>query len=173
MSWAGCDKATAAPEAAAISVPGMGSGAALLIDTAILVLLLYRQLTVRPLNDGRFSVVLIGVGLVELVAYGQHHRLTDGILAFLAASLAISVLLGAVRAVTVRLWRQDGRVLRQGTWLTALLWLVSIGSHLAIGAVQQGSTAAATGAATLAFLGVTLGAQQVVLRARAGALQAA
>jgi hypothetical protein len=150
-----------------------GSGAALLIDAAILVLLLYRQLTVRPLNDGRFSVVLISVGLVELVSYGQHHRRTDGILAFLAASLAISVLLGAVRAVTVRLWRQDGRVVRQGTWLTALLWLVSIGSHIAIGAVHRGSTAAATGAATLAFLGVTLGAQQVALRARAGALQAA
>ena len=76
-----------------------------------------------------------------------------------------------VRAVTVRVWRQDGRVLRQGTWLTALLWLVSIGSHLAIGAVQHGSAAAAAGAATLAFLGVTLGAQQLMLRARAGALR--
>jgi hypothetical protein len=83
------------------------------------------------------------------------------------------VLFGVVRAVTVRIWRQDGRVLRQGTWLTALLWLVSIGSHLAIGAVQHGSAAAAAGAATLAFLGVTLGAQQLVLRARAGALRAA
>ena len=173
MSWAGRDKATSAPDAAAISVPGMGSGAFLLIDAVILVLVLYRQLTVRPLNDGRFSVILIGVGLVELIAYGQHHRLTDGILAFLAASLAVSVLLGAVRAVTVRIWHQDGRVLRQGTWLTALLWLVSIGGHLAIGAVQHGSTGAAAGAATLAFLGVTLGAQQVVLRARAGTLQAA
>jgi hypothetical protein len=112
---------------------------------------------------------LLVIGLVELVSYGQHHRLTDGILAFLAASL----LFGVVRAVTVRIWRQDGRVLRQGTWLTALLWLVSIGSHLAIGAVQHGSAAAAAGAATLAFLGVTLGAQQLVLRARAGALRAA
>jgi hypothetical protein len=80
MSWAGRDNATAAPDAAAISVPGMGSGAALLIDAVILVLL-YRQLTVRPLNDGRFSVILTGVGLVELIAYGQHHRLTDGIVA--------------------------------------------------------------------------------------------
>jgi hypothetical protein len=151
----------------------MGTGAALLIDAVILVLLLYRQLTVRPLNDGRFSVILIGLGVVEFLAFGQHHRLTEGILAFLAASLAVSVLLGAVRAVTVRLWRQDGQVLRQGTWLTALLWLVSIGSHLAIGVVQHGTAAAAAGAATLAFLGVTLGAQQLVLRARAGAVQAA
>ena len=150
----------------------MGSAAALAIDAAILVLLLYRQLTVRPLNDGRLSVVLVGVGLLELVAYGDHHPLTDGILAYLAASLAISVLLGALRAVTVRIWRQGERVLRQGTWLTALLWLVSIGSHIAIGAVLHGSEAAALGAATLAFLGVTLGAQQVVLWARAGTLQA-
>ena len=173
MSCAERDKATAAPGVAAISVRGMGTGAALLIDAVILALLLYRQLTVRPLNDGRLSVLLLVIGLAELVSYGQHYRLTDGILAFLAASLALSVLFGVVRAVTVRIWRQDGRVLRQGTWLTALLWLVSIGSHLAIGAVQHGSAAAAAGAATLAFLGVTLGAQQLVLRARAGALRAA
>jgi hypothetical protein len=173
MSWAGGDKATAVPGVAAISVPGMGTAAALLIDAVILALLLYRQLTVRPLSDGRFSVILLVIGLAELVSYGQHHRLTGSVLAFLAASLAVSVLFGVVRAVTVRIWRQDGRVLRQGSWLTALLWLVSIGSHFAIGAILPGSAAAAAGAATLAFLGVTLGAQQLVLQARAGALRVA
>jgi hypothetical protein len=173
MSRAGGDKATFAVPAAEISVPVMGSSVALVLDLLILAWLLYRQLTVRPLADGRFAAILAGLGLLALISYAQHHALATGVLAYLAASLVFSVVLGVVRAATVRIWRQGGQLVRQGTWLTALLWLVSIGGHIAAGLLQHGSAAAAAGASTLLFLGVTLGAQQLVVRGRAAAWRAA
>lgn len=92
-------------------------------------------------------------------------------MAFIAASLAAAILLGALRATTVRLWIKDGRVVRQGTWLTVILWLISVGSHLVASALLHGAAATADRFATLLFFGVTLGAQQLVLlgRVRTGA----
>ncbi len=55
----------------------------------------------------------------------------------------------------------------RGTWLTAALWLVSAGSHVTFAVGLHGGAAAAIQAATLLHLGLTLGAQQLVLQARA------
>lgn len=66
-------------------------------------------------------------------------------MAFIAASLAAAILLGALRATTVRLWIKDGRVVRQGTWLTVILWLISVGSHLVASALLHGAAATAAG----------------------------
>jgi hypothetical protein len=41
-------------------------------------------------------------------------------------SLVVGATLAAVRAATVKLWSQDGQILRQGTWLTATLWVVAV-----------------------------------------------
>ena len=89
--------------------------------------------------------------MVELAGYGQHHPLSAGVLSIVAASLGIGVLLGALRAATVRLWRRDGQVVRQGSWLTVLLWLVSVGGHLGLTALLHGGGAAAAGAAALLY----------------------
>lgn len=96
----------------------MESAPALVIGLLVLALLLYRQVQVRRLADGRISLILIVIGLVELAGYGQHHPLGAGVLSIVAASLAASVLLGGVRAVTVRLWRRDGQVVRQAPGLS-------------------------------------------------------
>lgn len=152
---------------------GMNSETALLIDLAVFALLVYRQLKIRPLGDGRFTVVLLVLGMVEFVSYTGQHRVSGVLLMYLMASLVASVLLGAARAVTVRIWRHDGQVLRQGTWLTALLWLVSAGGHVLAGMLLHGGEAAAASATILLFLGATLGVQQLVLRVRAATLPAA
>ena len=69
--------------------------------------------------------------------------------------------LGAVRALTVRLWRSGGVVLRQGTWVTMVLWVVGAGVHALVGALANISDST-----LLIYLGVTLAAQQLVLQAR-------
>ncbi|MGH9093196.1 MAG: hypothetical protein ACRDZR_17730, partial [Acidimicrobiales bacterium] len=75
---------------------------------------------------------------------------------------------------TVRLWRVDGLVLRQGTWLTILLWLVSIALHYGaqawIGAL--GGPGGIVSASLLLWLGVTYGVQAAVVHRRAGGLLA-
>jgi hypothetical protein len=137
------------------------------VDILLFALVLYRQIRVRPLGSGRLSVALTVLGLLELWNYGQSHPMTGPGWIFIIASMIAAVLLGGLRALTVRLWREGPQVLRQGTWLTVLLWLVSLGGHVLTGALLRGSVASAAVAATMLFLGVTLGAQYVVLLGRA------
>lgn len=146
----------------------MGPLTPLLIDLAVLTLLVARQVRVRPAGGGRLPLVLAVAGVAELASYLRVHPATAGVYVFLAASLTAAAVLGAARAVTVRLWRAGGQMMRQGTWLTVVLWLVSAGLHFALAAWLPEAGAAA--AAALLFLGATLGAQQVVLAARARTL---
>src|SRR5689334_5027918 len=54
--------------------------------------------------------------------------------AILAAMLLTACLAGWVRALTIKLWAgEDGQLMRQGTILTAVLWLVSFGAHYGLG----------------------------------------
>jgi hypothetical protein len=69
--------------------------------------------------------------------------MTGGAVIFIAASLAAGALLGALRATTVRVWREQERFMRQGTWLTAVLWLVSVGGHVGAAQLLSGSAAQA------------------------------
>jgi hypothetical protein len=142
---------------------------AIVIGLAVLVWLLYRQVKVRPVSGGwRLPGLLSVIGLVELFSYVQHHRLASSAVAVIVGSLVAGVLLGALRAMTVRIWLSGGQLVRQGTWLTIVLWLVSIGIHLAGSSLLHGAAATADLDATLLFLGVTLTAQYLVISARAG-----
>ncbi len=89
------------------------------------------------------------------------------------SSLVVGGALGAVRALTVTIWRvPDGPALSKGTIATALLWAVSLGAHLAMQVGIDNSTKiAGFGASSLLlYLAVTLGAQREVSRRRAARL---
>jgi hypothetical protein len=159
----------------------------IVIDLAALAWLLARQVTARPLSGGYTLPLILGiVGLFEFGAYlmggGQQlasflkgHRsfstIPDGktVVAAVAGSLILAVVTGAIRAPTVRLWWQDGQYWRKGSWVTLVLWIVSLGAHLGYDALIAHSTGrAAVGDATmLLFFAVSLTAQRVVLTARA------
>jgi hypothetical protein len=68
--------------------------------------------------------------VVELVQYLQHEHHCAGVAIALAGSLVIAAVFGAIRAATVHIWVYGGQAWRQGTWLTAVLWVVSLGVHL-------------------------------------------
>jgi hypothetical protein len=146
------------------------SFANLAVTAVVLVWLLFRQLTERPLREkSRLGLVLVVVGAVETVSYVSGHRLSGHDAGMLVLSLVVGLALAAARAFTVRLRRHNGLITRQGTWLTGLLWIVAIGQHFLI----DTTVAAGLGAVTiLLYFGVVLLAQQQVLsaRARAGAL---
>jgi hypothetical protein len=159
----------------------------IVIDLAALVWLLSRQVMARPLKESYTVPVILGIiGLTEFGAFllGGGQQLTSflkgqrsfatipdrtTILAAVAGSLVLAAASGAIRAPTVRLWRQNGQFWRQGTWLTALLWIVSLGAHLGYDAlITHGTGKADVGAATtLLFLAVSLAVQRVILTARA------
>jgi hypothetical protein len=133
----------------------------IVIGLIVLVLILYRQRQVRQVTTklGLPSVLAVA-GLAGMS--GAHRPITSGQIAVLAGLLAIGgVGLGAVRAYTVRVWREGDRWLRQGTWVTIGLWIVGAAIHGAADwFVGLGS------ASLLLYLGVTYAAQRLMLRWR-------
>lgn len=152
---------------------------AVALDVVIVALLLYRQRMVRrvwPRLSLRLAGVLGVIGLVELLGYTGSHHLSGEVIGVLALSFVVgAVALGALRAATVRIWRSGGAVLRQGTWLTIALWLLSLALHYG----AEGWIDALHGpggivsASLLLWLGVTYGVQNAVVHRRAESLLAA
>jgi hypothetical protein len=95
-----------------------------------------------------------------------------------AGSLVLAAAFGAVRALTVRVWRQGGVLLRKGNWLTAVLWVISFAAHLGYdyvvaGHIVSGKNGGNVGDATvLLYLVVTLSVQRYLLMLRAARQEA-
>jgi hypothetical protein len=144
------------------------------IDVLVLAWVLYRQQSLRrvPLRFGAQLPVLIAVfGLIEFLDYTNTHNVRASVLGVVLASVVVGGgLLGALRAYTVRLYGgPGGRVLRQGTWLTLALWLLSIAVHFGAFSLVHalhGTTGVAS-ASLLLYLAVSVGVQNHVVRDRA------
>lgn len=129
-----------------------------------------RQLQVRPAKATmRLPVLLAVIGLIQLAGFiGQHGHHPGRVFATLAGSLLVAVLFAGARAATVQVWVDGGRAWRQGSMLTVLLWIASLGVHLGYDYVVDGSEEAGLGAASLLlYLAVTLTGQQMMIMARA------
>lgn len=148
------------------------NGVDLLISLAVLVFILIRQLQVRPVGANMRVPLILGIiGVIELTQYLQRHPVhDDGVTAaVLAGSLVLAAATAALRAATVHVWLDAGRALRQGTWLTAVLWIVSLGLHLGYDYLLEGKGAqAGLGSASLVlYFAVTYTIQRLILQARA------
>ena len=142
----------------------------LVIGLAVLALLVYRQLQVRPVRANmRLPLVLAVIGIIELTQFLHHQHHTGTVIAALAGSLALAAITGAIRAATVHVWIDAGRALRQGTWITAVLWVVSLGLHLGYDYLVDGKgDLAGLGSASLTlYFAVTYVIQRLILQARA------
>jgi hypothetical protein len=140
----------------------------LIIGVAVLALLLSRQLVTRRLSESyRLSVILAVIGILN-----GHPTDKGGIAVAVIGSLVIALVAGAVRAPTVRVWRgPDGQLLRKGTWLTLVLWIVSLAAHLGYDDLVAGHITGKNGgnvgdATILLYLVVTLTVQRFVLLRR-------
>jgi hypothetical protein len=133
----------------------------IVIGLIVLVLILYRQRQVRVVTTklGLPSVLAVA-GLAGMS--GANRSITSGEIAVLVGLLATDAVgLGAVRAYTVRVWREGDRWLRQGTWVTIGLWIVGAAIHDTVDSLVGLGTAS-----LLLYLGVTYAAQRLVLRWR-------
>lgn len=131
-----------------------------LTNLVLAVLILYRVIrqqlaprVVRFKPTAFFIIILLGIGsLGDAVTAHQVSLKTPQSLGFGVAALIGAGGFAALRAWSYRFWVADnGRVMRQGSWLTLIWWVVGIGSHLLIDRLWTG------GAATLLlYLGITL-----------------
>jgi hypothetical protein len=151
----------------------------LVIGIAVLALLLSRQLVTRRLSESyRLSAILGILGIVEFVQFLSGHPHDDGGIAVaVVGSLVLAAGFGAVRALTVRVWRENGQLLRRGTWLTAVLWIVSLAAHLGYDYLVAGHITGKNGgnvgdATILLYLVVTLFVQRYIMLNRAARQEA-
>ncbi len=136
---------------------------ALDVLVALYVLSRQRRIRVVPRVLGlRFPIVLGVIGLINLLSYSDTHHPSHSDYFWVLGTLAVgAVLLGALRALTVKIWTSNSWVVRQGTWLTMALWALSLVLHFVAGA---GNLEASS---FLLYLGVTYGVQNYVVHRRA------
>ena len=142
----------------------------LIVGVLVLALVLYRQLATRRLSENyRLSIILAIIGIVEFVNFLNGHPNDDGgIATAVIGSLVIAAAFGVARALTVQVWRENGQLLRKGTWLTGVLWILSLAAHLGYDDLVAGHITGKNGgnvggATVLLYLVVTLSIQQFVL----------
>jgi hypothetical protein len=147
----------------------------IVLGVAVLALLIYRQLTARPVNASalRIFVILAVVGVLQAAQFlGKNHAgvLTYGLV---AGSLVLAAVFGALRAATVRIWVADGQAWSRGNWLTAVLWVAAVAAHLGYDALAAtGPGNRGLGSATVVlYLAISLGCQRVIVQQRARRLQ--
>lgn len=148
----------------------------IVIGAAVVILLLVRQVQKRSVReDSRPLIFLVlgVVGLFEAAQYVKAHPVNSEAILLSVASLLIAAVFGVIRAYTVRLWREEGQLFRQGNMLTVLLWIVAIAIHLGGDTLIDGAAKGLSTTTLLLYLAVTLGVQQMVVRYRATQLSRA
>lgn len=151
----------------------MSTSANIVFGLAVLAWLLWRQLQKRLVREDRRPVVLLVLlvlGILQLSTYLKTASTSVTVILLLVASLVLAAGFGVVRALSVRLWRQDGQLWRQGTWITAGLWLVAIGVHIGLDALFDGTVKGLGAGSILLYLAVSLGVQRLVVQSRADRL---
>ncbi|MER7209705.1 hypothetical protein ABT340_21790 [Streptosporangium sp. NPDC000239] len=134
----------------------------------VLALVVYRQMRTRP-AAGRgllvFGLILTGAGV-----YGggllEESPSVLGV-AVIAVEAVMAVAFGALRAWTVRVWREaDGVAWARGTAWTLAAWVVSFAARLALFAAGGALGLTYRPAAALVFAGLTVAAQAVLVARR-------
>ncbi len=137
------------------------------LDVLIALYILSRQRRIRVVPHVlslRFPIVVGVLGLINLLSFSDTHHPSRSNYFWVLATLVVgALLLGAVRALTVRIWTSNSWIVRQGTWLTMALWVLSLALHFVAGAGAGNLEASSF----LLYLGVTYGVQNYVVHRRA------
>jgi len=142
-----------------------------LLWAAVAVFVIARQFMVRAIRPAAMLGLPVVVGFLGAQSLLASPPAGPTAVLLLAVNLGLGAAMGLVRGVTVRVWQDPAHGwFMQGTLLTLVAWLVSIGLRLGLGLADHGSFS--TGEIGL-LLGVTFGAQSLVVWARvAGVLPA-
>jgi hypothetical protein len=142
-----------------------------ILGVAVLVLLIYRQLRIRPVNASALLLIaiLVIIGLFQAYRFLSRTHAHPLTFAAIGGSLVFAAIFGALRASTVRIWLEDRQAWSQGNWLTAALWIASLAAHLGYDIlVAHGPGARGLGTATIVlYLAVSLGFQRLLVLQRA------
>jgi len=103
----------------------------IVIALAVLVWLLVRQLSPRPVKEKSvLGWIVLAYGVFAVAHFSPSSPITALDIVILVGSTLIGVALAALRAYTIRLRSSGGQLIQQGTAWTAVLWVVGLGQHL-------------------------------------------
>lgn len=146
------------------------TAASLVIGILVLGLVIYRQLIPRRVKSNmRIVLILAVIGVIETAQYFHGRKIDATIIAEILGSLVLAAVFGLARAATVRLYFSGGQWWTRGSWITAILWVVSLGAHLGFDYLVGGSGSGGNNfgnATILVYLAVTYGVQRMVVIAR-------
>lgn len=148
----------------------MNSTVNVVVGLAVLALLVWRQTRKRSVREDQRPVVLVVLlvlGILQLSTYLKGVPVSAAVIALLAATLLLGAGFGVVRAWSVRIWREDGQLWRQGNWLTAVLWLAGVAVHIGLDALFDGVAHGLGTGSILLYLAVSLGVQRLFVQSRA------
>lgn len=128
----------------------------ILFSLLILSFIIKRQLSVRVINFKlKFYIILIVIGLAQFTKIHNLH-IGQSFYLFLVLSFATIVVSGVLRAFSSKIYlNTNGVIVRQGTYLTLLLWILTIVAKYSFNGLWQYSS--------LSLL-ITLGLSLIVQR---------
>ncbi|MEV8631717.1 hypothetical protein AB0395_08675 [Streptosporangium sp. NPDC051023] len=141
---------------------------------AIVVFVVYRQMVTRPTAKRGiliFALVLVAAGLGSGGVLDFHPSVLSVVV--VAAEVVTAIAFGALRASTVRVWRDEAGVTwSKGTGWTMLAWLFSFTARLVLFAVGNALGLAFRPTAALIFAGLTVATQALLVAYRGRLLSA-
>lgn len=141
----------------------------LILAGCAVIYVIYKQLQPKEVRQNArwtLPIALLVIGAVNFIKYIRTNTLSPLTWGTIAISFLILALgMGALRAYTMKIWLGETGVLRKGTWVTVVLWIVSTGLHLVLEYIGHSGTET-----MLLYLALTIIAQKVVILARANAL---
>lgn len=126
----------------------------------LLITVIRRQIAPRVIRfkaNFYILIVLLGIASVGDAFTKQHFQITpvQGLI-FGLLSLVSAIGFALLRAWSYHFWvNEDGMVMRQGSWVTILWWILGIGVHLGVDQLWTGSSVT-----LLLYLGITLAVQR-------------
>jgi hypothetical protein len=140
-----------------------------LLVVALVAFVLYRQLQTRQISAERaytLPAVMVVIGVVQGGIYDKVHPAVS--VAILIAGVVSALGLGAVRATTMKVWRDErGAMWRRGTPLTLGAWVLSVAVRVGLIGIGYWAGMKTETGGLLLFLGLTLLAQNAVVAWRA------
>ncbi|MFJ7209216.1 hypothetical protein ACIQWR_37500 [Streptomyces sp. NPDC098789] len=158
-----------------MNTAAVSSSMALVFGVAVVLWAALRYAGPRPLHEPLWIGAACAVpGVALLNTYVWQAGLSDRDVYVVTASLAAGVLLAVVRGCTVRLFRENGRMMRRDGPTTTLLWTLAVPLHLLFDAALPcvgGRDCSAFGgpgwSSLLLSVGSALFVQESVVRCRA------
>jgi hypothetical protein len=158
--------------------PTQSTEAQVLLFLVIIVWRLARKMQERPIatdrQQWRLPLILTVIGGYETFALtGGAHRISFSVadVVYLVVVGALSLVLGLVRGVTIRISDRGGLLTQQYTWLTAGLWIATVAVRLGLDLTAShglGVAAAVTGTSILMMFGLSLLGESICVALRTG-----